>query len=300
MNNIKLSESLQVSPIIHGHWRLFDWGLSLQEILTLTQKTIELGVTTFDHADIYGNYECEELFGNVLNLKKGHRKDIQIITKCGIKLLSDKYPHRNFKTYDYSYSHIINSVENSLKNLNTDYIDLLLLHRPSPFFDPNEVSKAFSQLKKSGKVLNFGVSNFNPEQFDMLNSYCEDKLVTNQVEISPLCLEHFENGNINHFLKERIVPMAWSPLAQGKVFSPSNDQENRVNNCMLQIADELGVNSLDKVAYSWLLSHPTSIIPIVGSGKIERIKNAVDSLNIKMSTEQWLRIYNASSGVELP
>ena len=300
MNNIKLSESLQVSPIIHGHWRLFNWGLSQQEILTLTQKTIELGVTTFDHADIYGNYECEELFGNALNLKKELRKDIQIITKCGIKLISDKYPNRKFKTYDYSYGHIINSIENSLKNLNTDYIDLLLLHRPSPFFDPNEISRAFSQLKKSGKVLNFGVSNFNPEQFDMLNLYCEDKLVTNQIEISPLCLEHFENGNIDHFLKEKIKPMAWSPLTQGRIFSHSNNLENRVHSCMLQIADELGVNSLDKVAYSWLLSHPVSIIPIVGSGKIERIKNAVDSINIKMSNEQWLRIYNASTGVELP
>lgn len=300
MNSLKLKESLQLSRIVHGHWRLSDWGLSNEEVIKLTEQCIDLGITSFDHADIYGDYSCEEIFGNALNLKKGLRNHIQIITKCGISLLSDKFPHRKIKTYDYSYDHIIKSVDQSLINLKTDYIDLLLLHRPSPFFEPNEVAKAFSQLKENGKVLNFGVSNFNPGQLDMLNSYCENKMVTNQVEVSPLCLEHFENGNIDYFLKERITPMAWSPLAQGRLFSPTNDKENRVTNCLSQIAHELDINSIDKVAYSWLLSHPASIIPIVGSGNIDRIRNAVEALDINMSIEQWFRVYNASTGVELP
>jgi predicted oxidoreductase len=122
---IKLSENLELSRIIHGHWRLAEWKLSNQQLLTLTQQIIELGITSFDHADIYGNYSCEKLFGDALQLKKELRQHIQIITKCGIKLISDKYPERKVKHYDYSYDHIISSVNNSLKNFGTDYIDLL-------------------------------------------------------------------------------------------------------------------------------------------------------------------------------
>ncbi len=200
MNKIKLSESLQLSRVIHGHWRLSDWGLTDQELLYFTQEAIELGVTSFDHADIYGNYSCEELFGNALKLKKSLRKEIQIITKCGIKLLSDKFPHRKVKIYDYSYDHIISSVDRSLKKLNTDYIDLLLLHRPSPLLNPAEVALAFSHLREKGKVINFGVSNFLPIQYEMLNSYTDEKLVTNQIEVSPTCLDHFYNGNMDFLM----------------------------------------------------------------------------------------------------
>jgi len=181
MPKIKLTDNLEISRIVHGHWRLVDWQLSNQDLLKLTNQCIDLGITTFDHADIYGDYSCEELFGDVLKLDKSLRQKIQIISKCGIKLMSKKFPERQLKTYDYSYAHIVKSVENSLKNLNTDYLDILLLHRPSPFFNPSEVAKAFSKLKKEGKVLNFGVSNFTAQQFEMLNSYVDEPLVTNQV-----------------------------------------------------------------------------------------------------------------------
>jgi predicted oxidoreductase len=197
MEKIRLSKDLSISRLVHGQWRLVDWNMSDQEILKFTEEIIGLGITTFDNADIYGNHGCEELFGNALNLKKELRKEIQIITKCGIKIISDKFPSRKIPHYDYSYDHIISSVETSLKKLNTDYIDLLLLHRPAPFFNPNEVAKSFYDLKNSGKVLHFGVSNFDPMQFEMLQAYTDEELLTNQVEISPYCLEHFENGNID-------------------------------------------------------------------------------------------------------
>ena len=300
MNRIKLANNLEFSRIVHGHWRLSDWKMSSQEILELTQQSIEIGVTTFDHADIYGNYSCEKIFGDAIGIKKELRKDIQIITKCGIKLISGKFPKRKAKYYDYSFEHIVSSVENSLSNFRTDYIDLLLLHRPSPFFNPEEVAKAFSRLKQSGKVLHFGVSNFNPLQYEMLNSYSDNKLVTNQVEISPFCLEQFENGNIDYFLKERIKPMAWSPLAGGKILKPKREKDQRIFKSLTEIANELNVDTTDKIIYSWLLKHPAYIIPIVGSGKITRIKHAVDALNINMSLEQWFKIYTASTGVELP
>ncbi|NVO11952.1 MAG: aldo/keto reductase [Bacteroidales bacterium] len=299
-NRIKLADDFELSRIVHGHWRLVSWKMSNQELLKLTQQAIELGVTSFDHADIYGDYTCEQLFGDALNLKANLRKDIQIITKCGINLISNKFPERQIKHYDYSFDHIITSVEKSLSNFRTDYIDLLLLHRPAPFLNPEEVAKAFSTLKKSGKVLHFGVSNFTPIQFEMLNSYTEEKLLTNQVEISPYCLEHFQNGNIDFFLKERVKPMAWSPLATGNLINPQDEKGKRLFKTLTEITEELNVDKADKVIYSWLLNHPVSIIPIAGTSKIERIKLAIEALDIKMSTEQWYKIYNASTGIEVP
>ncbi len=300
MQKIKLNQYLEISPIVHGHWRLREWNMSPQELLTLTQKSNELGISTFDHADIYGDYSCEKLFGEALALKPEIRKDIQIITKCGIKLISDKYPERKLKHYDYSYAHIILSVNNSLSYLGTDYIDLLLLHRPSPFFDPEEVAKAFNMLKQSGKVLNFGVSNFNPIQYEMLDKYLGEPLVTNQVEISPFCLEHFENGNMDFFLKHRIKPMAWSPLGGGEILKPITEKGQRLLRTLTKIATELDVETIDKIIYSWLIKHPAHIIPIVGSGKFSRLHNAVEALKIEMSLEQWFEIYNASEGCDLP
>jgi predicted oxidoreductase len=300
MAKIKLTKNCETSSIIQGHWRLADWQLTNQKLLTLTQQTIDLGITTFDHADIYGDYTCEKLFGNALKLKKGLRNNIQIITKCGIKLRSEKYPERKIKSYDYSFQHIVESVENSLKNFNTDYIDVLLLHRPSPFFNPEEVAKAFMHLKKQGKVLHFGVSNFNKTEFEMLKSFVEEPLVTNQVEISPYNLEHFTNGNIDYFLTHNIKPMAWSPLAGGNLLHPTSEKGIRILTTLQEVAAELSIKSVDVVIYSWLLSHPAAIIPVVGTHKIERLQNAVEASAIKMSSEQWLKIYIASIGNELP
>jgi predicted oxidoreductase len=300
MNKIRLAEDLEISRIIHGHWRLADWKMSDRELLKLTEQAIESGVTTFDHADIYGDYSCEKLFGDALSLKKSLRTDIRLITKCGIKLVSDRNPARKLKYYDYSFDHIVASVDNSLKNFRTDYIDLLLLHRPAPFFDPAEVARAFSYLKRNGKVLHFGVSNFNPIQFEMLNAYTDEKLVTNQVEISPYCLEHFENGNMDYFLKEGIKPMAWSPLAGGRLLNPHDEKGQRVFRALSEVAEELNVKIIDTVIYSWLLKHPASIIPIAGTGRIERLRHAVEATNIDMSLEQWYKIYIASTGTDLP
>jgi predicted oxidoreductase len=294
------SENLNLSPLVHGHWRLADWNLSQQELLTLTHQCIELGITSFDHADIYGNYTCESIFGGALALEPHLRKNIQIISKCGIKLTSDKFPQRKVKIYDYSYDYIVSSAEQSLRNFGTDYLDLFLLHRPSPFFNPEEVAKAFGHLKQSGKVRQFGVSNFNVLQFEMLQKYLDVELMTNQVEISTYCLEHFENGNMDFFVKEQIKPMAWSPLAGGQLFKPSDAKGERVRKAMIQAANELELESIDVLAYAWLLKHPAHIIPVIGSGKIERIESAVQAQKTTMSMEQWFSIYNAAKGEELP
>ena len=300
MATITLKGGLQLSRIVHGHWRLNEWNLSDKQLLSFIIELIENGITSFDHADIYGNYSCEAKLGDALQHTPSIRSQIQLITKCGINLISDKFPDRRVKFYDYSYDHIVHSVNTSLHHFRTDYIDLLLLHRPSPYLNPEEVARAFSQLKKEGKVLHFGVSNFNQQQFETLNSFTEDPLVTNQVEISPYCLDHFENGNIDFFLKVNIRPMAWSPLAGGALFNFANEKSKRLIPVLEEITRQLNIPSVETTVHTWLLQHPAKIIPIVGSGKMERIQQAINAQNIVMSTEQWFSIYIAAAGIEMP
>ena len=298
-NRIALNDNLSLSRIVHGYWRLRDWNLSDDQLLKLIEQVLELGITSFDHADIYGNHTCEAYFGRALAMKPELREKMELISKCGIKMATDYNPELDIKIYDYSTEYIIKQAETSLKNLGTDRLDLLLLHRPAPFFNPEEVAKAFDQLKSTGKVLNFGVSNFSPAQFDTLQSYLDMPLATNQVEISVSCLEHFENENTEYFLKHKIKPMAWSPLAGGAIFNPKTEKDQRLTAVLKNIAAELNTD-IDQVMYAWLLKHPTGIMPIVGSQHIDRIKSAVDALEIELSLEQWYKIYIASKGEDLP
>jgi predicted oxidoreductase len=298
--NTKLAANLEISRLVLGMWRLLDWNKSHQELLSFIKQSVETGVTTFDHADIYGNHECEAAFGKVMKNESEMRDQIQLVTKCGIKLHTDKFPERKVKYYDYSASYIVSQVEQSLKNLQTDYIDVLLLHRPSPFFNPEEVAKAFDQLKSSGKVNHFGVSNFLPLQLESLQAYAKEPLVTNQIEISAYSLEHFENQNLDYLISKKIRPMAWSPLAGGELLNPKTKKGTRLLQAVQLVAQELGITQTEQILYQWLLMHPAGIIPVLGTGKIERIKTAVDSLNIQMSLEQWFQIYIASMGKELP
>lgn len=300
MEKVKLSDKLEVSRVVLGVWRLLEWQMPNQRLLKYLEEAMEMGVSTFDHADIYGDYGCEEAFGKALKLKPELRKKMQLISKCGIKLISEKHPERKIGYYDTSYAHIIESVEESLQKLGTDYLDLLLIHRPDPLMDPSETARAFEQLEKEGKVLNFGVSNFMPGQFEMLESYFPGKLVTNQVEISPYHLEHFQNGNMEFFLKKKIHPMAWSPTAGGRLFNPDDAKSERLASKLSQIASDLQVEGIDKIIYAWILQHPAKSIPIVGSGKPERLKSAVEALKVKLSREQWFEILVASQGHPVP
>ncbi|GGB48111.1 aldo/keto reductase [Fictibacillus barbaricus] len=299
MKKIQLAEDLQFSQIIHGHWRLAEWNLSPEELLSLMERCIEAGITTFDHADIYGNYMCEELFGQALKLKPSLRDKIQIVTKCGIKLVSEKRPSHTIKSYDTSKEHIISSAENSLQKMNTDYVDVLLIHRPDPFMDPVETAEAFRTLRKDGKVRHFGVSNFSPAQMEMLQREFDGPLVTNQIELSVLHEQPFFDGTVNHLQKEKVKPMAWSPLAGGRLFKGEDEKSQKVKRALEKIAEETEASSIDVVAYAWLLNHPAQIMPIVGSGKMERIQSAVDAANITLSREQWFYILQESMGKDV-
>ncbi|MFF2858158.1 aldo/keto reductase family oxidoreductase, partial [Peribacillus sp. NPDC058002] len=289
-----------LSRIVHGMWRLADWRFSTDEILSLIEHGTDRGITTYDHADIYGSYTCEEIFGKALSLKPSLRDKMEIVTKCGIVLKSENRPSHKSHHYDTSKTHIIKSVEQSLMNLKTDYIDLLLIHRPDPLMDPAETAEAFNQLKESGKVRNFGVSNFKKPQWDMLQSYLEYPLVTNQLELSAYNLENFEDGTVNLCQQAGVAPMAWSPLAGGSIFEESNEKAARLRKTLEIVKEEIGANGIDEVMYAWLLRHPAKIIPIVGSGKKERLDSAIDSLNLSMKKEQWFNILTSSMGHDIP
>ncbi|WP_407558366.1 aldo/keto reductase [Vibrio parahaemolyticus] len=290
----------EFSELVQGYWRAADWGMTAQERLSFLKQHIELGITTVDHADIYGNYECEALFGEALALDKSVRDQIQIVTKCDINLCGDKTPERKINHYDTSSAHIYQSVNNSLERLNVDEIDVLLIHRPDVLMDADEVAEAFTELHKVGKVKHFGVSNFTPRQFELLQSRLGKPLVTNQVEINPLNFEVAHDGTLDQMQMLRTRPMAWSCLGGGSIFSGESEQSIRVRNELEAIREEVGAISIDQVIYAWVRRLPSKPIPIIGSGKIERVQTAVNALNIELTREQWYRVWVASKGHGVP
>lgn len=300
MERLNLTKDFSISRIVHGYWRLTEWNLSDKEVLDLILKVKDIGITTVDHADIYGNFLCEEKFGEALKLKSGLREELEIVTKCGIKFPSENRLEHKSHCYDTTYEHIIKSAERSLKNFNTDYIDMLLIHRVDPLLNPEEVARAFNKLNQDGKVLNFGVSNFLNPQFTMLDSYLDKKLITNQIEISPINIERFEDGSLDLMLEKRLHPMAWSPLAGGQIFKGEDEKSLRVRKALIKVKEEIGAKDIDEVAYAFLLKHPSKIAPIVGSGNFDRIVAAKNSLDLNITIDQWFEIYVASRGIDIP
>jgi len=300
MEKIKLSSILEVSRFVLGFWRLKEWKMSSSELLYFIETVLDTGITTFDHADIYGDYSCEALFGEALKRKPVLRQKMQLVTKCGIKLVSQKFPGRKINHYDTSYTHILKSVEQSLQNFHTDYLDLLLIHRPDPLMNPAETARAFEVLHRSGKVLHFGVSNFTPADMEMLQAHLSLPLVTNQVEISPAQLEHFKNGNMAYFLQKGIHPMAWSPMAGGKLLNPDDEESLRIHSKLSELSQRKGTKDISSLVYAWLLKHPAGIVPVLGTGKLHRIREAAEAFNISLTTEEWFEIYVAGLGHRVP
>jgi predicted oxidoreductase len=289
-----------VSRIALGLWRLADWGLDDRHLLDLIHASLELGLTTFDHADIYGDYACEQLFGRVLRQDPALRDRMELVTKCGIKLVSTQRPDHSIKHYDTSRAHIIASAENSLRNLGTDRIDLLLIHRPDPILDADEVAAAFTALREMGKVLHFGVSNFAPTQFELLASRLGFPLVTNQVELSPMNMEVLHDGTVDLCQKLGISPMAWSPLAGGRLFHDETAQARRLRKSLKMVGELVGGATMDQVALAWILRHPSRIIPVLGTGKVERVRKAAAATALELTREQWFSIWTASAGRPVP
>ena len=288
-----------IGEFIVGTMRLGSWGEKMggSEMEQFIEGCLSLGLHDFDHADIYGGYTTEYDFGVVLKERPDLRSQMRITTKCGIKLVSENRPSHSIKSYDLSKGHIMYSVENSLKNLNTDYIDTLLLHRPDYLFNPHEIAEAFSELKNQGKVNHFGVSNFSPSQFDLLHSIYP--LCTNQVEISLLHREAFEDGTLNQLQKFGITPTAWSPIGGGVLLKESQDPK------IVKIQEVIGLLAKkydakkDQILLAWLKKHPSGIVPVLGTSKISRIQSAKESLSIQLTHEEWYMLWQAAIGREV-
>jgi predicted oxidoreductase len=300
MNNTSTENTPGFSKTAIGLWRLNSWDFSSGQLLDFIQQCMETGITTFDHADIYGNYSCEELFGQAMKGQSSLRSKMQLVSKCGIKLVSEKRPEHSIKSYDTSRAHIIKSVENSLQALQTDFLDVLLIHRPDPMMNAGETAEAFVQLRDAGKVLFFGVSNFLPSQFDLLQSRLDFPLVTNQVEISVLCLDSFYNGVLDQCQQHRVIPMAWSPLAGGGLFNVDDERAKRLRNVLNEIAGHHKNSGIEHIALAWLLKHPSGIVPVIGTRNINRVKTIVAAEQIQLSPEQWFLILNEAVGAEVP
>ncbi|WP_081606481.1 aldo/keto reductase [Aeromonas diversa] len=284
------------SRLIMGYWRLMEWQLTPAGLLDLVKFHLDLGITTIDHADIYGGYQCEAAFGAALRLEPSLRDRMEVVSKCGIALTAN--PAHRLNHYNTSREHIIASAERSLSNLAVDSLDLLLIHRPDPLMDADEVAEAFVCLNEAGKIRHAGVSNFTPSQFALLQSRLPFPLVTNQVEISPLNQSATLDGTLDQCQQLGIRPMAWSCLGGGRLFHAPEYAPLRQE--LETIAAEVGSESIEQLVYAWVLMLPSRPLPIIGSGKRERIAQAARATEISLSRQQWFRIRKAALGVDVP
>jgi predicted oxidoreductase len=285
-----------LSPIVAGLWRMHEWRLDVPARVRWIEQALDLGITSFDHADIYGGYAVEALFGEALAASPGLRERLQIVSKCGIKLVTPARPTHAIKSYDSSRAHVLASVDASLQALRTDRIDLLLMHRPDLLMDPDELAATFNELRGTGKVMAFGVSNHGPQQLAMLHR--RHALVTNQVELSPLQLQALSDGTLDQCTDLGLRPMIWSPLGGGRLFTGQDAQAQRVRGVLEELGRRHGVSAAT-MAYAWILRHPSRPLPITGSGRIEALREAVAALGVTLTAEDWYRVWQASTGHEV-
>lgn len=272
------------------------WGkqLSKSEMSDLMHHCISNGITTFDHADIYGAYTTEADFGEAFKDSGIKREDIQLISKCGIQYLCENRSNK-VKHYDYSKDYIIWSVDESLKNLNTEYLDLLLLHRPSPLMIAEEIADAVNTLKKDGKIKEFGVSNFTPSQMEMVGLRID--IDVNQIEFSLTQHTAMHDGTLDYMKTCGIKPMSWSPL--GSVFREDTEQTRRVHKQLGELLDKYNATE-DQLLLAWILKHPAGIHPVVGTTNKERLTNAIAASKIELELEDWFLILVAAQGHKVP
>ena len=284
-----------LSPIIAGtmNWGIWDKTLSTSEMSHLINICIENKITSFDHADIYGDYTTESQFGKALTESKISRDRLQLISKCGIQ--HTKGRPNLIKHYDYSKDYIIWSVENSLKNLQTDYLDVLLLHRPSPLMEADEIAEAIEKLKSEGKIIDFGLSNFTSSQTELILQKTE--ISYNQIQFSATHHEAMLDGSLDYMKIHDIIPMCWNPL--GTVFREDIDQTRRLKRLLVQLVEKYGVGS-DTLLLAWIIKHPSKILPVAGTVNIARIQSLLKALELQLDMIDWFAIWTESMGTKVP
>ncbi|WP_170341186.1 aldo/keto reductase [Ruegeria arenilitoris] len=296
MQRIKLSDTLELSRLVYGMWRLGDDSdTSAAHVAAKIHACLDQGITSFDQADIYGDYGAEAILGNALRANPGLRDRMEIVTKCDIVAPCGRYADAKVKYYDTSRAHILKSVDTSLWEMAIDHIDLLLIHRPDPFMDHHETGAALDEVVASGKVRAVGVSNFRSWDWQLLQSAMKTPLVTNQIEISLGAIAPFTNGDLAFHQQHGHPVMAWSPLGGGALMAG--------NPPVGVVADEIGAQfGVDRaaVAVAFLLAHPAGILPVLGTNSLDRIKRISDALKVNLDREVWFRLYEAALGHEVP
>lgn len=291
-------KSSNITSPVAGCMRWGIWGanFSTNEYRGMIEACLQNGITCFDHADIYGDYTTEAEFGEVLKENPSLRQYMKLVTKCGIQMLTPNRPEHTIKSYNTSKEHIIRSAERSLENLGTDYLDVLLIHRPDPLLDPAEVAEAVEQLKQQGKILSFGVSNFLPHQTDLLSRYI--LIEYNQVEISIIHLNAFTDGTLENCIKHKIIPMAWAPLGGGLFTDDSHPHFRSISATANELAEKYNTG-LNEILLAWLHTHPSGILSVIGTTKIERLLQAKAAASIRLEREDWFKLLIASTGEDV-
>ena len=284
----------KVSPAIYGFYRWSENDLSPGKMQGIIDLCLELGINTFDHADIYGGYQCEEIFGEIIRGKRIRREDIVLFTKCGLVLPHPSRPEVRVKHYDTSKEHIITSLENSLRKLRTDYIDIFLLNQLDPLSDLEETALTLQKLRDSGKVKNIGVVNFSVFQHQLLSSYLRIPIVTNHIELNLLNTSAFDNGQIDYVKQKYMRPLATAPLAQGQIANSIEKKPLLIRRKLEELASKYNAN-IESIAVAWVVK--LGALPLIGTTDEQRIRNIVRSFDIDLDRQDWYELYEASRGV---
>lgn len=286
----------KLSPIVAGvmNWGIWDKNLNTEEMENMIKVCLENKITTFDHADIYGDYTTESEFGKAFASSKIAREKIQLVSKCGIQMVTENRKN-TIKHYDYSKNHIIWSVENSLKNLHADYLDVFLLHRPSPLMQADEIAEAVLKLKSDGKIIDFGLSNFTSSQTELIRQKTE--ISYNQVQFSATNFEPMLDGSFDYMQTNNIRPMSWNPL--GCVFREDIPQTHRLKKLLATLVSKYHLGS-DTILLSWILKHPAKVIPIAGTVNVARIQLLMKAVELELEQEDWFAIWAESMGNNVP
>ncbi|AOG09316.1 MULTISPECIES: aldo/keto reductase [unclassified Agrobacterium] len=296
MQRVNLTPDLTFSRLVYGMWRIGDDAdTSPKHVQAKIEACLAQGITTMDQADIYGGYTAEAILGNALKASPGLRDKLEIVTKCDIVAPVGRHSAARVKYYDTSAAHITASVEASLTDMGTDHVDLLLIHRPDPLIDPDETGPALDALVASGKVRAVGVSNFRPWDFSLLQSSMENNLVTNQIEMSLLATDTFVNGDLAYLQERMVSPMAWSPLGGGRLLDGSKPE---LLSALKRIGAENGVDET-AVAGAWLLRHPATIMPVMGTNSLDRIAKIADATKVELDRQTWFELYTLAIGQEV-
>jgi predicted oxidoreductase len=303
MNRFRLhASSPEFSALAFGTWRLLDDPLTAHPdaLLSVLKVALDCGITTIDTAEIYGGYLVEELLGSALALDAGVKSKVEIITKAGIYVPNDFHPDRRFAHYNASAARLVKSAEKSLRMLGVETLDCLLVHRPDWTASIDDTADGLNRLLSSGKIRSAGVSNYSASQFSALNSRMEQSLVTNQVQFNPFAMEPIYDGVFDQCQELRIHPMAWSPLAGGRLFDEADPAAMRLRSACQEMSGRYGGASIDQLVLAWIMAHPTQPIPVLGTSKAARIRAAALAQELILSKEDWYGLWEAAKGQPIP